>query len=168
MHKLLLGLALIFLSFSVSSVQAQQLLKTFNDWSVFQVQKEGEKLCYIATTPKKKAGSYKSRGEPYLLVTHRSKTIDEVSVSAGYPYKQGSVVKFTVDKKTNFDLFTTVEVEDVAWAKDSAEDEAIVEAMKKGYELVVKANSQKDSNSTDTYSLRGFTGAYKHMKSSCK
>ncbi len=164
--------SLILLSFllltNFSEASAQQLEKAYNDWSVFSLQNKGEKMCYIASTPKKKTGNYKQRGEPYLLVTHRSKTVDEVSVSAGYPYKDGSSVSLAIDKKDKFNLFTTIEVPEVAWAKDSAEDEKIVTAIKKGKELVAKGESKLGSKSSDTYSLNGFSRAYKHMKSLCK
>lgn len=165
-----LAQALIFFSIILylPTASAQQLEETYNDWSVFAMQNKGEKMCYVASTPNKKSGNYNKRGEPYLIVTHRSKTVDEVSASSGYPYKQNSNVDIKVDKKHDFKLFTTLEVPEVAWAKDSEEDTKIVNAMKKGLDMTVKGNSRLGSYSLDTYSLRGFSRAYQHMKKSCK
>jgi hypothetical protein len=154
--------------FFANNASAQQLEKTYNDWSIFTLQSKGEKMCYIASTPKKKSGNYKKRGEPYLIVTHRSKTVDEVSASSGYPYKKGSTVSLIFDKKDKYNLFTTLEVPDVAWARDSDEDAKIVANMKRGLELVISGKSRLKTSSKDTYSLRGFTLAYRHMKKACK
>lgn len=168
MKKIFLLFLLTIISATPVNSSAQQLQKSYQDWNVFTLSNKGEKMCYIASVPKKKAGNYKKRGEPYLIVTHRSKSVDEVSASSGYPYKQGSTVAVEFDKKSKFDLFTTVEVPDVAWARDSEEDSKIVKAMVKGLDLMIKGNSKLGTNSTDTYSLRGFTRAYRHMKKACK
>ena len=160
---LVISICLIF-----SSAQAQQLVKTHGDWNVFTLQSKGEKMCYIASSPKKKSGTYNKRGEPYLIVTHRSKETDEVSASAGYPFKQGSTVQLSFDKDTKMELFTTVEVPEVSWAKDSESDKKIVAAMKKGVELTISGESREKSTSKDVYSLKGFTKAYQEMKKACK
>lgn len=143
---------------------AQQLMGTSGDWKIFTLKQSGKKTCYIASTPKKKTGTYSKRDEPYMLVTHRGKG-DEVSVSPGYTLKKGSEVSVSIDKKKAQKLFIDGEL---AWAYDSKQDAALVKAMKAGSSMEVKATSWKDTNSTDTYSLKGITRAHKEMKQLCK
>lgn len=139
---------------------AQTYDRSFKDWSVFNY----NDTCYIGTAPIKQAGNYTHRGQPYVLVISRSKDVDEVNISSGYPYQSGKDVQITIDSK-NFQLFTK---DEVAWAYDEMTDAAIVAAMKAGNELTVHGVSQKGTLSDDTYSLSGFSAAYEHMKTKCK
>lgn len=143
---------------------AQEFVSKHGDWLVFTVQKGGSKVCYIASEPVKKTGDFGNRSEPYLLVTSRNATTDEVSVSSGYPYKVDSKVKVEVDSN-KFEFFTK---DILAWAYDAKQDAQVVGAMKKGNRLTVRGTSQKDTFSLDTYSLKGVSAAYNAMKAQCK
>lgn len=149
--------------FLTASAQAQTLQGTYGDWKVFTHTENGRKLCYIASTPKKKTGNYTKRGEPFVLVTHRSPVIDEVSVSSGFPYKKGSEVAVAVDKLPHA-LFTEGER---AWAYDEKGDAQLVRHMAGGARLVIKGVSEKGTKAEDTYSLDGFTKARRTMKTLC-
>ncbi len=152
------------LSSIAAPVYAQQKENTYGDWNVFTIQQQGRKVCYIASAPKNKTGNYSRRDEPYLLVTHISSTVDEVSTSSGYDYKNSSEVALTVEKSP-YKMFTKGEL---AWAYDSKQDAAMVSSMKKGMKLTVKGTSQRGTYSIDTYSLRGFSNAYQRMKVLCR
>lgn len=167
MIKYFVGIAVVASLLVVSRASAQTLDRQINDWSVFTAKHEGKKLCYIASAPLKKTGNYKKRGEPYVMVTHRGKNMDEVSVSSGFPYKEKSSVEFTVEKK-KYRFFTSPDIPDVAWASDSKEDKKIIQDMKKGNTLAVKGHSRSKTYSLDTYSLKGFAKAYERMKNLCK
>lgn len=149
------------------NARAQQLDNIYRDWSVFTLKQRGQKICYIASAPIQKSGNYKKRGEPYLIVTHRSRNVDEVSTSSGYPYRQNTKVIARIDNKHTFELFTSTEVPEVAWARDTTQDEKMVTAMKEGDIMVVNGNSQAGTMSQDKYSLAGFMQAYQRMKALC-
>jgi invasion protein IalB len=166
LQRILLISGLVFMSLC-SSASAQQLDNIYKDWSVFTLRQRGEKICYIASAPVKKSGNYKKRGEPYLIVTHRSAKVDEVSTSAGYPFKTDGKITVRIDNKDSFDMFTSTEVTDVAWARDTTQDAKIVEAMKDANNVTIRGNSQVDTYSEDRYSLAGFTQAYQRMKALC-
>jgi hypothetical protein len=89
---------------------------------------------------------------------------DEVSVQPGYNYLQGSSVTVTVGAKV-FTLFTRGGPH--AWTKNDDEDRALIAAMRQGEQMVVEGESSKQTNSTDTYSLLGFTKAYNAMVAAC-
>ncbi|MCD6035370.1 MAG: hypothetical protein K0R63_1111 [Rickettsiales bacterium] len=156
--------AALYLFISMNAANAQEFDRNFEDWSVYTITQNGKKVCYIASSPREKKGTYKKRGEPYLLVTAVSNTVDEVSASSGYPYKDASEVTADIEK-TTFKLFTKGEL---SWAYDSEQDAKMIVAMKKGKEIVVQGISRVNTSSTDTYSLKGFTAAYDRMKKLCE
>lgn len=146
------------------SASAQQLVGSYGDWRVFTVERDGKQTCYIASQPSKKEGTYTKRGDPYLLVTHKSGAQDEVSVSAGYTFKNKSEAKLAFGQKSHM-MFVK---DELAWAYDEAADRAIVKDMIRGSKLVVHGTSWKGTKSQDTYSLSGFTDAHREMKRQCK
>lgn len=158
------ALAGLLILTSTGTAQAQEFVATFGNWSVFTITQNTEKVCYIASAPVKEAGNYSKRGKPYALVTHRTATIDEVSVSSGYPYQADSKVKVEVDSKKS-EFFTKGEI---AWAYDQKQDADVVSAMKRGNRMTVRGTSPRGTYSIDTYSLKGITAAYNKMKSLCR
>ena len=150
---------------SPAPAQGIERLGDFGDWSAFQFTENGNKACYMASQPKKAAGDYKKRGDVYAIVTHRpaEKLRDEVSVLAGYAYKEGSTATLTIGDQS-FELFTQG---DGAWAKDKKGDDALVKAMIKGRDMVVKGTSSRGTETIDTYSLNGFSKAYAAIGKAC-
>jgi invasion protein IalB len=162
--KTLPALTLLFTCLMSASVNAQTLQLTSKQWSVFTMNDAGRTSCYMASIPTAQSGNYKSRAEPFLLITHRSVTADEVNTSSGYPYKDASEVALTLDGAP-YKLFTK---EDRAWAKDATTDAALVSKMKQGTNVTIRGTSKRGTYSLDTYSLAGFTAAYQKMKTLCK
>jgi hypothetical protein len=161
-------LILVFAAVAPVPVLAQGIerLGDFGDWSSFQFTENGNKACYMASQPKKAEGDYKKRGDVYAIVTHRpgEKLRDEVSILAGYAYKEGSTVNVTIGGQA-FELFTQG---DGAWAKDKQADETLVQAMIKGSTMIAKGTSSRGTTTTDTYSLSGFTKAYAAIGKACE
>ncbi len=156
-------MALTFLALA-GTANAQEFISTHGDWSVFTINSGGGKTCYIASAPVKNTGNFSKRGDPYAMITHRSADVDEVSVSSGYPYKDGSKVSVEIDGQKQ-EFFTKGEL---AWAYDAKQDGDVVNAMKRGSRMMVKGTSQLGTYSIDTYSLSGSTAAYNKMKGLCQ
>lgn len=155
------------ISFFALPAFTQSAHGVFGKWNVYSLNKNGEKICYLASFPTKKTGNYKSRGKPYALVTYRKNKKPEVSFSSGYPYKDNSNVRVSIDQKNIYQFFTTSETPKVSWAKDSPTDIKVIENMKSGHNLKAKGTSQLGTFSEDVFSLSGFTKAYKKAKSMC-
>ncbi len=161
-----LGVALLLLSLAATDVVAEpKEIGRFNDWTAFVDGADAKKVCYVGSPPKKAEGNYTRRGPAYLLVTHRpaEKVVSEVSVEAGYPFKPDSEVTATIDGRA-FTLFTQG---GNAWARDARADRAMVLAMRSGSEMVVKGVSSRGTETTDTYSLSGFTAAHNAINKAC-
>ena len=141
-------------------------LGEFADWRTFAFQEKGGKVCYMAARPMKAEGNFASRGDIHVLITHRpkDKTFNVVSVVAGYAYKDGVDVDVAIAKRT-FKLFTQGER---AWARDAKTDQALVEAIRKGgADMVIRGTSARNTETIDTYSLRGAARALDTINAEC-
>ncbi len=167
MNKFLLSLVLLGLFFpETTSAATQQMIGEYDDWVAYYHKDAGGIVCYMASTPKRDEGKYTKRGDIYAVVTHRpgEKSFDVVNFVAGYTFKPGSKVTVKIGKTTINRLFTN---EDKAWAVSDKVDKELVTAMKKGERMIVHGVSSKGTNTKDTYSLAGFTSAYKAISSKC-
>lgn len=162
----ILFLATVF-SFPTHAAGIPTEIGEYGDWTAYTY-KEGKGLvCYMASTPKKDEGNYKVRGDIYAVVTHRpaDKSYNVVNFVAGYTYKKGEKVSVKIGTTTFNSLFTNG---DNAWASDAATDKKLVEAMKRGEKMIVEGVSARGTKTKDTYSLTGFTNAYKAISAKCK
>jgi hypothetical protein len=134
-------------------------------WSAFAETDKNAKACYLVGRPVKTDPDNLKRGDVYVYVTHRpaEKTFNVVSFAAGYPYKDGADAELTVDTH-KFPLFTSKES---AWSRDAATDKAVVDAMAKAKQAVLKGTSARGTNTTDTYSLDGFAAMLAQIDKAC-
>ena len=134
-------------------------------WTAYAYSEKSGKVCYLAGEPKKSEPASGKRRHPLAMVTHRpgEKIANVVSFIEGYPLKDGSEVSLDIGG-AKFDLFTKG---DSAWARTPELDRAIVEAMSKGQQAVVKGTPQKGPATTDTYSLAGFAEALALIDKAC-
>ena len=174
MKRKLIGIgALIAQAIALPVLAADpEVLGQFTDWTAFRDAENGKPLCYIGSLPKQAEGDYTRRGRHYVVVALRpaESANGVVTVEAGYPYKLKSRVSVVIDGEERFELFTRNRKNDGngdAWAEDDAADAALVAAMTAGGQMVVKGTSQRGTLTTDTYSLSGFTRAYKAILEAC-
>jgi hypothetical protein len=134
-------------------------------WSVYRIGSGAARECFAHAAPQKSEGKYTQRGRVMVQITHRpaQRVRDEVSFTAGYTFKAGSVLGVEIDGR-KFELFTH---EDRAYARDAATDRALVEAMMRGTTLLARGNSSRGTATTDRYSLAGFTRAHQSLDRAC-
>jgi hypothetical protein len=134
-------------------------------WDAYSDIEKGHKICYVVGAPSKTEPSDARRAKIYASITHRpaEKVTDEVSFNAGYLFKDGSDAELAVDGR-KFSLFTN---KDSAWARDSATDKAVVAALAKGKQAVIKGVSARGTATTDTYSLTGLGEALGEIDKAC-
>ena len=134
------------------------------DWAAHSYTEGNAKVCNMWSRPTKHEEQGRPRGDIYAFVTHRpsDKERDEVSLQMGYPVKPGSEVRVRIGNKS-FNLFTEGES---AFAFE-VDDPKLVDAMRKGATMIVEGESQRGTKTKDTYSLSGFTAAYKKISASC-
>lgn len=137
----------------------------FGDWLVHQNSGEGPKTCFAASQPKAKepAGANRSKIVLYISAWPKEGVKSEVSIKLGYPIKPDSAVTATVGSE-EFKLFPD---QDRAYVADSTDELKLVEAMKKGSTIVIKATSTRGTETTDTYSLMGLGKALDAVATAC-
>lgn len=149
--------------------ETRRHLGSYRDWDAFVYGSGSKKTCHMISVPKSWKASRKGvrRGRIYAMVSHRPEygITGEVNMVMGYPVRQGSDSIVRVDGRKRFEFFTEG---DGAWAYDPKDDKAAVDAMKRGSGMVVTATSQRGTNTTDTYSLSGFTAAYNAITRACR
>ncbi len=144
-------------------------LGTFGQWTAAELTQGGGKICYMVSRPAKSEGKYAKRGDVLLVVTHRpaSKSFDVVTFQAGYPFAFGAKVPVNVDGK-KFELLARPDFEkESAWALDAKADKALIAALRSGKTAIVHGTSARSTETSDTFSLGGFTRAYSTISQAC-
>jgi len=142
-------------------------LGVFSDWTAYTYKASDTKVCYIVSQPKSSDAAKKVKRDPiFFIVTHMpGRNINgEVSTIIGYPFKEATTVQLKIDN-VEFELFTNG---DGAWADTTDKEKKIVAAMKSGQKFSVRGTSWKGTETTDNYSLNGFSAAMDKIDSSCK
>ena len=137
-------------------------LGKFGDWEAHTRVDNGTKVCYAASVPQKSAGDYTKRGDIFLLVSHRpaDKMLGFVSLEAGYTYNP----KGKITAKIGSNSFSMFPDGGLAFAY---KDKPLVDGMIRGADLVIQGTSSRGTLTTDTFSLSGFTAAYKAASKAC-
>jgi invasion protein IalB len=170
MQRVALSLALALLLAPSAPVvaQAPEIIKLGDaqGWEAYTDAGKGAKICYLIGKPAKSEPAGAKRSAIFASVTHRpgETRTNEVSFTSGYLFKEGSDADLAIDSKT-FSLFTNKEG---AWTRDAATDKAVVDALAKGKQAVIKGTSARGTEITDTYSLSGFSKAYQAIGAACK
>jgi hypothetical protein len=161
-------LLIIIFSFVFSVANAEEDLKSlgkFKDWQSFVMVKEGVKTCFAQSIPVVKAPKKLKRDPSRLFISFRpaEDIKNEVSVTNGYEFKLKAPVSAKSGKK-KYDLFSKGRF---AWVVDDGDEIKLISTMKKASRLMIVGNSEKGTETTDHYSMMGFTKAYNAAKKNC-
>ena len=136
----------------------------YKNWESFVAETDKGKICFAQTIPTKRAPAAIKRDKSKLFVTFRpSEEIkDEVSLTSGHDYKTSSVTASSGKRRYSF-----FSQKDFAWLLDDQEEKKFIQLMKKATDIIVKARTTKGAETTDHYSMMGFTKAYNTAKKTC-
>jgi hypothetical protein len=144
------------------------LIGQFGTWGAYSAAPSGKKVCFALAKPSssKTNPPNRPRDPAYAFVSTRpaEKVNNEVSVMIGYALKPGSESSVEVGGAA-FAMYTQG---DGLWIKNAAEEERMVEAMRKSADLVVKGVSAKGTETTDTFSLKGLAQALDRISQDCR
>ena len=143
------------------------LIGQFGSWGAYTAAPGGKKVCFALAKPSssKTTPPNRPRDPAYAFISTRpsEKVVNEVSVMVGYPLKPGSESAIEV-AGSSFAMYTQG---DGIWIKNAAEEERLVEAMRRGAEITVKGVSAKGTASTDVFSLKGLAQALDKVAQAC-
>ena len=144
------------------------LIGQFGTWGAYAATPNGKKVCFALAKPSssKTNPPNRPRDPAYAFVSTRptEKVANEVSIMIGYALKPGSESTLEVGGGS-YAMYTQG---DGLWIKNAAEEERMVEAMRKSADLVVKGVSAKGTETTDTFSLKGLAQALDRIAQDCK
>ena len=164
--KKILILSLFYFTFGTLS--AEENIKSvgkFKDWESFVLLKEGNKICFAQSIPVVRAPKKIKRDPSRLFISFRptENIKNEISVTNGYEFKLKAPVAAKSGKKF-YDLFSKGRF---AWVVDNEDEAKLIRTMKKASRLMIIGNTNKGDQTTDHYSMMGFTKAYNIAKKSC-
>ena len=161
-------LLIVLFSFTFTVAKADENLKSigkFKDWESFILSQEETKVCFAQSIPVVRAPKKLKREASRLFVSFRpaENIKNEISVTNGYEFKLKAPVAAKSGKKS-FDLFSKGRF---AWVVDNEDEIKLISTMKKASRLMIIGNSEKGTQTTDHYSMMGFTKAYNTAKKTC-
>ena len=161
--KILILVCLLIFS-SNSFANTPRSTGKYKNWQSFTTETEGGKICFAQTLPTRRAPAAVKRGKSKLFVTFRpSENIkDEISITSGHAYKASTVT--AKSGKRSYSFFSK---ENFAWILDDQEEKKFIKLMKKATDIIVKARTVNGAETTDHYSMMGFTKAYNAAKKNC-
>ena len=144
------------------------LIGQFGTWGAYSAAPNGKKVCFALAKPSSSKTNPPNcpRDPAYAFVSTRpaEKVANEVSVMIGYTLKQGSELSLEVGG-ASYSMYTQG---DGLWIKNAAEEERMVEAMRKSADATVKGVSAKGTETTDTFSLKGLSQALDKIAQDCR
>jgi len=144
------------------------LIGQFGTWGAYTATPNGKKVCFALAKPasSKTNPPNRPRDPAYAFVSTRpsEKVINEVSIMIGYSLKPGSESTLEVGGAA-YAMYTQG---DGLWIKNAAEEERMVDAMRKAADAVVKGVSAKGTETTDTFSLKGLSQALDKLAQDCR
>ena len=160
LKKIFIILILVSFSINASAITPRSTGK-YKNWESFVAETDKGKICFAQTVPTKRAPAAVKRDKSKLFVTFRpSEDIkDEVSLTSGHDYKTSSVTASSGKRKYSF-----FSQKDFAWLLDDQEEKKFIQLMKKATDIIVKARTANGAETTDHYSMMGFTKAYNTAK----
>ena len=167
--KIMKKILILFLFYFIfGALNAEENLKSigkFKDWESFILSREGNKTCFAQSIPVVRAPKKLKRNPSRLFVSFRpnENINNEVSVTNGYEFKLKTPVTAKSGKKS-YDLFSKGRF---AWVVDNKDEKKLIVTMKKASRLMIIGNTNKGEQTTDHYSMMGFTKAYNIAKKSC-
>ena len=136
----------------------------YKKWESFIAETDEGKICFAQTVPTKRAPAAIKRNKSKLFVTFRptEDIKDEVSITSGHDYKSSSVTASSGKRKYSF-----FSQKSFAWLLDEQEEKKFIKLMQKATDVIVKARTTNGAETTDHYSMMGFTKAYNTAKKTC-
>jgi hypothetical protein len=153
---------------SVAGGAEPTLVGQFGTWGAYTAAPNGKKVCFALAKPasSKTNPPNRPRDPAYAFVSTRpaEKVTNEVSIMIGYALKPGSESTLEVGGGT-YAMYTQG---DGLWIKNAAEEQKMVEAMRKSPDVVVKGMSAKGTETIDTFSMKGLAQALDKLAQDCR
>jgi hypothetical protein len=144
------------------------LIGQFGSWGAYSATPNGKRVCFALAKPttSKTNPPNRPRDPAYAFVSTRpsEKVANEVSIMIGYMLKPGSESTLEVGG-ASYAMYTQG---DGLWIKNAAEEDQMVQAMRRSADATVKGMSAKGTETVDTFSMKGLSQALDRIAQDCK
>ena len=156
---------IIFTAYSLNAfANTPRSTGKYKNWESFVAETDKGKICFAQTVPTKRVPAAVKRDKSKLFVTFRptEDIKDEVSITSGHDYKSSTVTASSGKRKYSF-----FSQKSFAWLLDDQEEKKFIKLMQRATDVIVKARTTNGAETTDHYSMMGFTKAYNTAKKTC-
>ena len=144
------------------------LIGQFGTWGAYTASPNGKKLCFALAKPasSKTNPPNRPRDASFAFISTRpgEKVTNEVSIMIGYQLKPGSEGSIEIGTAR----YAMYAQGDGLWIKNAAEEDRMVDALRKGTDATVKGTSAKGTETIDTFPLKGLSQALDKLAQECK
>ena len=152
---------------AASSGQGQaMLLETAGKWQAFSSQQGRSKVCYALSKAETRIPTNLKDVEGLLFVSSRpgEGVRNEISFVMNFDLKEGVEHQAIIGSER----FALVAKGQNMWLKNPAEESRMLDALRRGAGLEIKATSKRGNPTADKYSLSGMSQAVKKAEDACK
>jgi len=140
----------------------------FGEWGAYTAAPNGKKVCFALAKPMSSSTvpPNRPRDPAWMFISSRpaEKVTNEVSVTLGFTAKPNTDATMELGGAT----YAMNTQGDGAWVKNPAEEPKLVDILRKGADVTIKARSAKGTASTDVYSLKGLSQALDKIARECR
>jgi hypothetical protein len=143
------------------------LLETSGKWQAFATQGQGRaRTCYALGTPTERKPANLKDVKGFIFITNRPTegVRNEISFVLNFDLKEG-VEHQALIGETKFALVAKGQN---LWLRNPAEEPRLLDAMRRGSSLEVKATSKRGNATADRYALAGMAQTVKKAEDACK
>ncbi len=152
-----------------AGAETPQKLGTFKNGSAYVSGTGDSRVCYALSEPKAKEPAKAKRDGVFFLINDwpGRRVKSEPEIVPGYQYKDKSTVAADVGPN-KFEFFTKNDGgAGGAWVEQQSDEARLVEAMRRGAEIIVTGVSKRGTTTRDTYSLAGLSDALDRVHKAC-
>ena len=144
------------------------LVGQYANWGAYVATPHGKKVCFALAKPSssKTNPPNRPRDPAYAFISTRpaEKVTNEVSIMIGYTIKPGDDSTLNIGN-AHYAMYAQG---DGLWIKNAAEEDRLIDAMRKGADATVKATSSRGTETTDVFSLKGLSQALDKVAQECR
>lgn len=142
-----------------------RLAGQFSDWQVFTNGEGASKICYALTTPQAKSPQSVNHGKVYFMVAswQNGAAKEQPSLLTGYSFK----VTSPPDARIGSSRTRMYVSQNEAFVESPRDEARLVANMRKGSTMRVSAMSQRGTQTSYEFSLKGITAALRKANDLC-
>ena len=145
--------------------QGTKLVKTFSAWTLYSHTGAPGDICFVTSQPRETKPAAVDRERAYFYISSWTKDgiRSQISVLLGYDMEDQAPITVTVGSRV-FKMFAK---NDKGFVGDATSELQLIDAIKRGNFMTVKAKTKDGTETTDTYSLIGATAAVNSLANGC-